>query len=83
MTDTELRERIEQCFVGHNFPNTEVVVRIHKLVADACTVARVDTINKVYELSPTQAFEHWKPKDALAFYERLKAYEAELQKGKQ
>lgn len=41
--------------------------------------ARIDTINKVFEMSPGKSFTLWKPIDALNFYERLKAYEAELQ----
>ncbi len=40
---------------------------------------RLDTIDKVYELSPTKKFEDWKPHEAFTFYERLKAYEAEIQ----
>ena len=40
----------------------------------------IEAIDHIYELSPTKNYEHWKPQDALAIYERLKAYEAELRK---
>ena len=39
-----------------------------------------DTLDKVYELSPTAQFKDWKPQDAVAFYERLKAFEKQLDK---
>jgi hypothetical protein len=40
---------------------------------------KLDIINKVFELSPKEKFIDWKPGDAFAFYERLKAFEDELQ----
>jgi hypothetical protein len=40
--------------------------------------AQLQVIDKIFELSPKEKFEDWKPKDAFAFYERLKAYEAQL-----
>lgn len=36
-------------------------------------------LDKIFELSPTKNFEHWRPQDALKFYERLKALEQHLQ----
>jgi hypothetical protein len=39
---------------------------------------RLEAVDKIFELSPKQTFEHWKPTDALQFYERLKDYEEQL-----
>lgn len=39
---------------------------------------RLRVIDKVFELSPKESFNNWKPTDAFRFYERLKAYESEL-----
>jgi hypothetical protein len=40
--------------------------------------ARLDTIDKVFELSPKGSFANWKPMDAWHFYERLKDYEKQV-----
>lgn len=39
---------------------------------------RIDSIDKVFGMSPGKSFNLWKPADALRFYERLKEYEHEL-----
>lgn len=40
---------------------------------------RIKTIDDVFSLSPKGLFNNWKPMDAFRFYERLKAYEKDLQ----
>lgn len=49
------------------------------VIKKARVEARLATIDAVFELSPTKTFEHWKPSDALRFYERLKEYEKKIQ----
>jgi hypothetical protein len=50
------------------------------LIAKECQKARIEVIEKIYELSPKAKFGDWKPKDALMFYERFRAYEQQLTK---
>lgn len=41
-------------------------------------LARIDSINQVFEMFPSKSFNLWKPIDAFRFYERLKTYEQQL-----
>lgn len=56
----------------------ELIAEAKRRLQALIDAARQDTIDKVFELSPKALFKDWKPQDAFAFYERLKAYEQEL-----
>jgi len=79
MTDVELRDSIVDvldAMRGECAADTaeEIMARVRAALRDV----RLDTVNDVYEMSPTKQFKDWKPQTAVLFYRRLKAYECEL-----
>lgn len=50
-------------------------------INDLINTAQKKLLDDIYALSPTKNFEHWKPQDALQFYERLKGLETRLTEG--
>jgi hypothetical protein len=72
---------------GHPMSSTElgyklslIMERFEAYTAEKSLLRAKDTLDKVYELSPTAQFKDWKPQDAVVFYERLKEFEKQLDK---
>jgi hypothetical protein len=82
----QMLNKFNSASMMREFPNelslseaTTNLLSLHQAALhQAQEAARIETIDKVYELSPTATFDKWSPHEALAFYERLKAYETQL-----
>lgn len=63
---------------GGNIPGPAAfkneIAKVKRLVLEG----QQRTVGAVFDMSPKAKFIDWKPQDAFAFFERLKAYEAAL-----